>query len=428
MTWTILLAVLVVAVLVVATRAVNAADVRQETARPDWMELHVAAMNSDIARIASLLDRGGDIDDRHLYTRMTPLHTAIQSRLLETTRYLVERGADMNARALIREVDPQTGEARVVGSGNTPLHMAAIMRSPDILQFLLEAGADPNLGDAEGNTALAVAAQQGDLGCVCSLLTATPRADPNIASEHGAVPLHAAAERGFDEITRLLLAHGARVDVPTRAHGDTPLHDAALHGHQEVTRLLLAHGADVNRRELLGNTPLHLAAYGGFPGVVQQLLAHGADPSATNGAGFTAADLACEGPVADPGSRELILQVLGEGVRRPPAELAARAGQGDDAAPSSGRRYSYPLGPRPSAPPPEWPDLADLVEELVAIGRRTGFFGVGYGRTRAIGEHLNDVGGRDLMRRVHEIVSLKVERSEPRKLEVVWDGIGEWQG
>ncbi len=67
-----------------------------------------------------------------------------------------------------------------------------------------------------------------------------------------------------------------------------------------------------------------------------------------------------------------------------------------------------------------------LVEELIKIGRATGFE-AGKDRTRQIGMRINEIGGFSLM----QVAALKVlavlgSRYE-RDLEWEWHGIGEWQ-
>ena len=56
-----------------------------------------------------------------------------------------------------------------------------------------------------------------------SLFTVTP----------GWMPLHEAANYGYDEIVTVLLKNGANVNA-RGMDGDTPLHDAAVNGHLQV--------------------------------------------------------------------------------------------------------------------------------------------------------------------------------------------------
>ena len=96
-------------------------------------------------------------------------------------------------------------------------------------------------------------------------------------------PLGAAAAKGQDEVVRLLLSAGAKVNL--RSHqskfdpkGKTPLFQASHSGHSEVVRLLLAAQADQNQAcgvEAL--TPLHAAVRSNHLGVARLLLGAAAD-------------------------------------------------------------------------------------------------------------------------------------------------------
>jgi ankyrin repeat protein len=110
--------------------------------------------------------------------------------------------------------------------------------------------------------------------------------------------LHDAALKGFGEMAKLLVAHGAKIDAVNK-NGSTPLHDAALAGHAHMIEILAASGADVNAREAeSGATPIHHAASWGRTAAVRALLAARADPSIPNKAGQTplAAAIANEHP------------------------------------------------------------------------------------------------------------------------------------
>lgn len=94
---------------------------------------------------------------------------------------------------------------------------------------------------------------------------------------NGMTALMHAANKGFEEIARLLLAAGAKVGE-TDGNGWTALHYAAPKGEVSVARLLLEAGADPNEKDMDGYTPLLLAAQiGSEEAIVRALLAAGAD-------------------------------------------------------------------------------------------------------------------------------------------------------
>jgi len=69
-------------------------------------------------------------------------------------------------------------------------------------------------------------------------------------------PLHVAVAQGCIDKVKILLAHGASVNVKNK-EGQTPLHSAE---DPTIAQLLIDHGANVAEKDNHGNTPLHLAA------------------------------------------------------------------------------------------------------------------------------------------------------------------------
>ena len=98
-----------------------------------------AAYEGDTAKVKSLLDEGGNVDERGgcgLWTAggdfgATPLLCASLSGHLDTAKELIRRGADVNAKG--------NGAA---GIGSTPLTAAAFARQTAIARLLIEKGAD----------------------------------------------------------------------------------------------------------------------------------------------------------------------------------------------------------------------------------------------------------------------------------------------
>ena len=64
----------------------------------------------------------------------------------------------------------------------------------------------------------------------------------NKKNDDDSAPIHLAAEKGHKDIVKLLLDHGANIDVKDN-DGETPIYRAAVKGHTETVKLLLDHGA-----------------------------------------------------------------------------------------------------------------------------------------------------------------------------------------
>lgn len=194
---------------------------------------------------------------------------------------------------------------------------AVIAGDTDLVQALL--AEDPSLvaaRDEAGVSAVLLARYRFDRATTDALLAADPELDvfeaaalgyvdrlrERLLDDPGAVAafspdgftaLHLAAFFGKVEAARILLEHGAGVDVSTRGPlANQPLHAAVAGRHIEVCRVLLAAGADVNVTQHGGYTPLHGAAQHGDVEMSELFLSAGADPDLTTDAGETASDLA----------------------------------------------------------------------------------------------------------------------------------------
>jgi len=92
-------------------------------------------------------------------------------------------------------------------------------------------------------------------------------------------PLIVASRRGYSEVARVLLEHGA--DMETRdIFTHSPLQWSSENGHVEVVRVLLENHADVNSSDKNNWTALHFASTSGHVVVARVLLENSADPNA----------------------------------------------------------------------------------------------------------------------------------------------------
>jgi ankyrin repeat protein len=258
------------------------------------------------ACVLALLKGHADIN-RPTPDGVTPLMTALDNFHFDLARVLLTHGANAQLAdwwgrtALYVATDMNSYS----GAGRNPQEKATAL---DLMQQLLASGVDPNtqlIMHRPGR-----GANSGRF--TDDLLTV------------GATPLLRAAISCDTDAIRLLLAHGAQVDLPN-AMGVTPLMAAAgmgisirdprgnLSGDVQgkaiaAVEVLLKGGADINARvtdtsghtariarpstltNRQGQTALFGAINWGWPKVVQYLLAHGARVDITDAAGKTPLD------------------------------------------------------------------------------------------------------------------------------------------
>ncbi len=208
-----------------------------------------------------------------------PLFWAIKYADTNLAEVLLEAGANPNKRSKI--------DGGVTGNKNSvnsclPLELALSPMPPDkteIVKLLLRFKANPNASNSAGQPLIFYGLFDSEN--LRSLLEAG--ANPNAVetilglADKGETPLMVAARSSFqrsvndssysrsgdgDRIAaKLLIDHGAKVNVSRPSDGMTPLHLAAQSGSPEIVELLLTNKAEVNVRDKAGQTPLDLAKY-----------------------------------------------------------------------------------------------------------------------------------------------------------------------
>ena len=189
------------------------------------------------------------------------------------------------------------------------LYVAARRGLPQTVRALLAGGAEVDHKDANGNSALYIAAQYADRAAEIEVMRAllAGGADVNLKGALGQTALWTAAEAGRETAVQVLLEAGADVNL-TDVDGWTALYAAALMSNEEydvdvdtrvdIVGALLQAGADVNHTDSGGRTVLHTAVDLGVTGafvalvmveeeVAEALIAAGADVNLKDKAGHT---------------------------------------------------------------------------------------------------------------------------------------------
>jgi len=134
--------------------------------------------------------------ESHSTDGWTPLHLAAFFGAQELAEALLAKGAEIDSRS--------TNNMQ-----NTPLHAAVAGRRGAIVKFLLERGANANARQTGGWTALQGAAQAGDREMVETLIA--NGAHVNARADNNQCALDMALMRGHQEIADLLEGLGAKI-------------------------------------------------------------------------------------------------------------------------------------------------------------------------------------------------------------------------
>lgn len=148
----------------------------------------------DIIELA--IAKGADIEHVDPEAALTALLSALYSRQYKTARFLVSKGANVNAKC-----GPQL-------NGDFPLYIASRQGKYEVVLLLVKNGAEINQTTDELETAL-----------------------------------HIAVKRQHTDIVNLLLQKGARTDLKNNSQ-ETPLDIARQKGNQEIYVLLKNHSAE----------------------------------------------------------------------------------------------------------------------------------------------------------------------------------------
>ncbi|MEQ9443086.1 MAG: ankyrin repeat domain-containing protein [Cyclobacteriaceae bacterium] len=146
---------------------------------------------------------------------------------------LIRNGELENIKQLVT-ADPGLLEARDA-RGFPPLVLASYHEQYDTTKYLLEAGADVNVQDAAGNTALMGICFKGYPTIAALLLE--HGADVNKQNANGATALIYTATFGQNEIARMLLDHGADKTLQDQ-RGNTATDHAKMQGAPGMEELL----------------------------------------------------------------------------------------------------------------------------------------------------------------------------------------------
>lgn len=193
-------------------------------------EVWQRAVDADrLADLKAIAAKGFDVDTR-TESGATALMLAGVNGRLETARWLVEQGADVNSRHL--STNPKD-------KGTTPLIMAGFGGNVELVELLLDAGAQPQTPDGVGRTSLHAAAWSGCVECIRKLYARGETLDHKAIGNRGETPLMIAASRNQIAAMETLIELGADPKAKD-SHGKTPYDWAEFYKQNEAMAWLRA--------------------------------------------------------------------------------------------------------------------------------------------------------------------------------------------
>jgi len=268
--------------------------------------LHRAIANGQMGAVKCFLDNSRDLIESTDDEGQTPLHWAAKGSQCDIVRFLLEKGANVQAvdnihqtalhcvsavgptsRTLLQELVGSTEHELKISRDSTE-HQGSHEKT---VCLLLESKLDVDARDMTGSTALHIAALYGHE--IIARLLVQYNANKEARANDGMTPISSAAAEGHYAIVQVLIDKGA--DVNSKDDGQrTPLHWAAQHGCEKTIELLLQNGSKIEETDNHKCTALHLAAYCGHTAVIQVLLQYSADVNAVDNCRSTPLLLAIE--------------------------------------------------------------------------------------------------------------------------------------
>jgi ankyrin repeat protein len=210
-----------VVLILLSTVVISSADARDLNS-----QLFKAINNHNIAQVRQLVMGGVNVNCPGI-NRTTPLIAASYSGETDIARYLLLKGANIEARDSLGRTALIAGALNPYGASPT-------------LGVLLRAGANVNDADKDGDTAIFNCVLWNDVKSINLLIKY--KANINAQRRDGLTVLMQSSKDGLTDVVKILIRHGVNVNA-TMDGGTSAIILARNTGHPDIVNLLKNAGA-----------------------------------------------------------------------------------------------------------------------------------------------------------------------------------------
>ncbi len=254
-------------------------------------EIFDVISNGDLAKVKELVEKDPLLIKAKNSRQSTPLHVAVDVNNVPIARYLIDKGADLNAvnsnrwaplfyakEKEIAELLVEKGaDINFEASNGTAISWLLLYRRKVVAEYLLEKGAIiPKVGTTQSVGLLIQSLKSGSIKFLEKYMQ--QEFNPLYESKEQNNLLHYASESHSVELIEKLINLDISVNKKN-IFGFTPLHIAALKGNTQVVKLLAQKDLDINARTNDGKTPYNLAVEEKKDETAEYLKSIGADQS-----------------------------------------------------------------------------------------------------------------------------------------------------
>ncbi|XP_032672263.1 ankyrin repeat domain-containing protein 16-like isoform X2 [Odontomachus brunneus] len=240
-----------------------------------------ACQSGDVRRVETLVVKHGICDwcdFRHSDSGDTALHVAARAGNMNVVKYLCEH------------FDMPTFKVDVANKDmKRPLHEAAQFAREDVLKYLLEKGASVDaLKRGDWTPLMLACTKSGHAAFQCIVTLLMGKANARLRNKDGWTPLLIACRAGDENVIDLLLTHMPESIDDRSNNGRSALHIAAFHGHERVINsLVVLRPSLLNSQDSAGSSPLHEAMKSGNVNAARRIVHLGSDVSLVDNVGQT---------------------------------------------------------------------------------------------------------------------------------------------